>query len=141
MTDKNYHKKSDRKYGGSQESYDTRRRLEGLSRLYKPPKEKPKLYLDWSNLTGDESEGRVVLPEELGKEKRKKGKGLRDKLTSIIAIIGLGGGIFFLSNNITGKTIADLTTKTTSFLGAGLIIVGLIAGFFWLNIKKNKAQP
>lgn len=53
------------------------------------------------------------------------------------AILGVAGGIFFLSSNITGNAIADLTTKTTSFLGAGLLIVGLVAGFFWLKNKKN----
>jgi len=45
-------------------------------------------------------------------------------------------GIFFLSSNFTGNTIMDLSTKTTSFLGAGLLIVGLVVGFFWL--KRNK---
>ena len=140
MADKYHHKKPDKKYDGSQASYEARRRQEGLSRPYKPPKENPELYSNWSNLAGDEPEGRVVLPEELEKQKRKKGKDLGDKLTSIIAIAGLGAGIFFLSNNITGNAIANLTTKTTSFLGAGLLIVGLVAGFFWINGKK-KTNP
>ncbi|GEM_PF-3254890 len=135
MADKNYHKKPDKKYDGSQESYEARRRGEGLSRPYEPQKEKPELYSHWDNLAGDEPEGRVVLPDE-EKAKREKGKDLGDKLTSIIAIAGLGGSIFFLSNNITGNAIANLTTKTTSFLGAGLLIVGLVAGFFWINKKK-----
>ena len=39
----------------------------------------------------------------------------------------------FLSNFF---AIADATTKTTSFLGAGLVIVGLVAGFFWLKNRK-----
>lgn len=55
---------------------------------------------------------------------------------SVATIIAVLGGIFFLSSNITGNAIADLTTKTTSFLGAGLIIVGLVAGFFWLKRDK-----
>ena len=55
---------------------------------------------------------------------------------AIITVAGLGAGIFFLSSNITGNAIADATTKTTSFLGAGLVLVGLVAGFFWLKNRK-----
>lgn len=51
----------------------------------------------------------------------------------VATIIAVLGGIFFLSSNITGNAIADLTTKTTSFLSAGLLIVGLVVGFFWLR--------
>jgi hypothetical protein len=54
----------------------------------------------------------------------------------LTAILGLLGGIFFFSSNITGNAIANLTTKTTSFLGAGLLVIGLVAGFFWLKAKK-----
>jgi len=43
----------------------------------------------------------------------------------------------FLSSNITGNAIAGMTIKTTSFLGAGLLIIGLVAGFFWLKSKKK----
>ncbi len=139
MADKKYHKKPDKKYSGSQENYEARRRQEGLSPM-SPPEGNYELHSNYSNLAGDEPEGRVVLPEELEKQKREKDKDLGDKLTSIIAIAGLGAGIFFFSNNITGNAIANLTTKTTSFLGAGLLIVGLVAGFFWMNRKKNKTN-
>lgn len=74
-------------------------------------------------------EGRVET------EDRGKG-GLERTLNSILAIAGFGAGIFFLSNNITGNAIADTATKTTSFLGAGLVLVGLVAGFFWLKNRK-----
>jgi hypothetical protein len=33
-----------------------------------------------------------------------------------------------------------MTTKTTSFLGASLLIVGLVAGFFWLKGRKPKRK-
>ena len=65
-----------------------------------------------------------------------KGK-LENSVASSLAIAGILGGIFFLSSNITGNAIADLTTKTTSFLGAGLLIVGLVAGFFWVKSRKK----
>lgn len=65
----------------------------------------------------------------------KKAGGL-EKISSTAAIIGILGGIFFLSNNLTGNVIADLSAKTTSLLGAGLLILGLVAGFFWVKYNK-----
>ena len=71
-------------------------------------------------------------PEFKGKPNPTKKGGLEGTL----AIAGLGIGIFFLSSNITGNVIADATTQTTSFLGGGLVLVGLVAGFFWLKNRK-----
>ena len=73
--------------------------------------------------------------EELHDELQKK-KSLEQKVSSVVAVGGILGSLFFLSSNFTGNAIADLTTKTTSFLGAGLLIVGLVAGWFWLKSKK-----
>lgn len=53
-------------------------------------------------------------------------------------ILSITFGLFFLSSNITGNAIADLSNKTTSFLGAGLLIVGLVAGFFLMKARKKK---
>jgi len=76
--------------------------------------------------------------EQLASQQRNKGKrDLTSRLTPAVATLGLLSGIFFLSNNITGNAIANMTTKTTSFLGAGLLIVGLVAGFFWLKSRKK----
>jgi hypothetical protein len=69
--------------------------------------------------------------------KRKGLSGIFDQATATASIVGIVGGIFFLSTNITGNAIADMTTKTTSFLGAGLLIVGLVAGFFWVKSRKS----
>jgi len=55
------------------------------------------------------------------------------KIYPLIATLGFLCGLFFLSTNITGNAIANLTNKTTSFLGTGLLIIGLIVGFFWLR--------
>jgi len=78
--------------------------------------------------------------DQLADEIRSKGeKDLTSKLTPVIATLGLLSGIFFLSNNITGNAIADFSTKTSSFLGAGLLVIGLVAGFFWIK-KKNKKE-
>lgn len=55
----------------------------------------------------------------------------------IITAAGIIGGLFFLSSNITGNAIANLSVRTNSILGAGLLIVGLVAGFFWLKSRKR----
>jgi hypothetical protein len=88
-------------------------------------------------------EERTAIAERISKlEKLKTTRDTRkasilEGLARTSAIIGLVGGIFFLSTNITGNAIADLSTKTTSFLGAGLLIVGLVAGFFWVKSRKK----
>ena len=104
---------------------------------------------NWYYGGGYETDSASFLPEELrglsGKTLEEKleqkvdneDTGLGKKLTPVIATLGLLSGIFFLSSNITGNAIADMTTKTTSFLGAGLLIVGLVAGFFWLKGRKR----
>lgn len=66
-----------------------------------------------------------------------KKKTLERRVSSMVAIAGFGAGIFFLQSNITGNAIADLTTKNTGFIGAGLLVIGIIAGFFWTKGRKK----
>ncbi len=66
---------------------------------------------------------------------RKKNKGLEEKVTPTTAIIGILGGLIFLSLNITGNVIGN-SGAIGNLVGVGLLIIGLLAGFFW--IKKNK---
>lgn len=78
------------------------------------------------------------LDEKIENEnKAMKKKTLERRASSMVAIAGFGAGIFFLQSNITGNAIADLTAKNTSFIGAGLLVVGLIAGFFWIKSRKK----
>jgi hypothetical protein len=91
---------------------------------------------DRPNYSETDIEGLAIGAIEWLKAMKKERRSLG---TFVIAsIVGILGGIFFLSSNITGNAIADMTTKTTSFLGAGLLIVGLVAGFFWLKGRKPK---
>lgn len=94
----------------------------------------------YDNLTGDEPKGRVVLPGELEKHKRKKGKDLGDKLMSIIAIVGLGAGIFFLSPIITGNVIGSLNQNNSNIIGAVLLAVGLIGVYMWRKNSHTKKR-
>ena len=75
-------------------------------------------------------EGEVIgriFPEASSLEKR---------LFLIIGISGIVLSIIFSTSNITGNTISGLSNKTTSFLGFGLFIVGLIGCYFWLKNRK-----
>jgi len=77
------------------------------------------------------------------KDKRRQ-RGSLEKATDsetgtsgIIALIGLIGGLFFLSSNITGNAIGNTTNSTSTILGAILIIIGLVGSFFWLKNRKR----
>jgi hypothetical protein len=63
-------------------------------------------------------------------------EGVARRNYGFIALAGILGSIFFLSSNINGNVIADLSVKTTSFLSVGCLLVGLIAGFIFLQSRK-----
>lgn len=52
------------------------------------------------------------------------------------AIIGLLGGLFFFSSNITGNAVG-LNQSSSNIFGAILLVIGLIGSFFWFR-NKNK---
>ncbi|MBT4531382.1 hypothetical protein HOC29_00005 [archaeon] len=64
-----------------------------------------------------------------------KNKSLEKRITGLIAIISLGFSSFFIGSNITGNVIG-LTQTTVNWIGAVLLGIGLIAGFFWLKKRK-----
>jgi hypothetical protein len=55
--------------------------------------------------------------------------------SAVLSIVGILGGIFFLSSNITGNAIANVSPSSGNILGAVLLVVGLVAGFFWVKKK------
>lgn len=59
-----------------------------------------------------------------------------NKSLAAAAIISLAISIFLLSPNLTGNVIIGSSAKATSFLGGGLLIIGLVAGFFWLRNRR-----
>jgi hypothetical protein len=122
-------------------------KAEGLFRDYVKPGEyshgKPFLQDGPKVYEARGGSGRVPVMEYINEiertyfDLRKSSKSrLEGNVTSVLSIVTLLAGIFFLSSNITGNAIADLSINTTSFLGAGLLIVGLVAGFFWLKNRK-----
>jgi hypothetical protein len=58
---------------------------------------------------------------------------LGKKTTATASIVGVLGGIFFLSTNITGNAIANVSQGSGNILGIVLLVVGLVAGFFWVK--------
>jgi len=73
-------------------------------------------------------------------ETRNKLRGIRKRLEPIpikgtFSLILIIAGMFFISPNLTGNAIANLTTKTSSIIGAGLFIVGMVGSYFWFKKK------
>jgi len=70
-----------------------------------------------------------------------QGKGdLEGSITSTTtAIIGLVGGAFFISSNVTGNVIG-LSNTTSSWIGGVLILIGLVALGFWIKNKRKKSK-
>lgn len=62
----------------------------------------------------------------------------RERYRAGVAAIGIIGGISLLSTSITGNVIGNATVVSSSILGAALLIVGLTAGFFWVQGRKGK---
>jgi hypothetical protein len=60
---------------------------------------------------------------------------LEGKVEVTTAIIGLFGSIFFLSFNLTGNVISDLSIKTSNLTGIVLFLVGLVAAFLYFRKK------
>ncbi|MDP1696018.1 MAG: hypothetical protein Q8L29_03830 [archaeon] len=57
------------------------------------------------------------------------------KSTLAAAIISISAGLLLISSTITGSTITNLDSTSSSIIGTILVAVGLIGGFYWL--KKN----
>ena len=62
--------------------------------------------------------------------------GLRKLFSKFTAVVGLIGGTFFLSSNVTGNVIG-LSVQTSSWIGGVLILIGLVSLGFWINSRKN----
>jgi hypothetical protein len=65
-------------------------------------------------------------------------KDLGSLLSEIIGVAGVLAGIFFLSPNLTGNAISNMTNSTSNILGSVLLVIGLIGGFFWMKSRKKK---
>jgi hypothetical protein len=68
----------------------------------------------------------------------KKGKQNKNlESAAVTSIIGIIGGIFFLSPNLTGNVIGNMTNSTSNIIGAVLLVIGLIGSFFWFRSRRR----
>jgi hypothetical protein len=58
-----------------------------------------------------------------------------DYWASILTIGGFTLALLFFSPTLTGNAIANLTTKTSSIIGAGLFVVGIVGSYFYFKKK------
>ncbi len=56
----------------------------------------------------------------------------------LISILGLVSGLFLLQTNLTGNAISNLSNTASSWIGGVLILIGVVAGFFWMKNRKKK---
>jgi len=111
---------------GLQKSYDAalKRAAETVGFRYK--------YIPAKGYEFDMEKGGLVKKVGL-RSKQKVSKIEQTVLAS--SFISLFLSFLFLSSNMTGNTIADLSIRSSNFVGALLFIIGIIAGFFWLKRK------
>ncbi len=69
--------------------------------------------------------------ERLKKVLRGKWHGL-ERIASIIVLIT---GLFFLSSNLTGNVIGNMTNSTSNWIGGVLFILGLVGALFYFKNK------
>ena len=55
------------------------------------------------------------------------------KISAIIAVVSIIVALFFLSTNMTGNAVANMTQGTSNILGVVFLVIGLIAGYSWMK--------
>ena len=63
-------------------------------------------------------------------------EGLEGKVSAFVGIMGLIGGIFFLSSNITGNVISNYNIPNYNIIGVILILIGILGVFVYFRKKK-----
>jgi len=57
------------------------------------------------------------------------------RLKAIASVIALLGGLFFLSSNVTGNVIGNMTNSTSNWIGGILFSLGLVGALFYFRKK------
>ena len=80
----------------------------------------------------------IWLVEDLFiKERSKRRKHSLEHLTSVFVIVGILGGLFLLSSNMTGNVIGNLNKTFSNLFGAILFAIGLFGIFSYLKNKRK----
>ena len=97
-----------------------------------PPDEEK--YLGGSALESNIRKGIGALSKsKKDKKRREENPGGLEKTTMIIALTSLVLAIIFLSPNLTGNVIGNMTDSTSNIIGAVFLVIGLVGGFFWFR--------
>lgn len=63
--------------------------------------------------------------------------GLLKRLLPFLSFCLIVSCVFFLSSNVTGNAITNLSSVTSSWIGGVLFFVGLVGCFFWIRAKNR----
>lgn len=66
----------------------------------------------------------------------KKSNRLENLVPGILAVGGLVAGLAFLSFNITGNVVSNLSQKNSNIVGVVLFVLGIMASFFYFKGRK-----
>jgi hypothetical protein len=64
-------------------------------------------------------------------------RGMKYRWTAVASVFALMSGAFFISSNVTGNAISNLSNATSSWIGGVLLAIGFIALGFWIGKKKR----
>lgn len=115
--------------------------LSSILKRAKDLKDKTTKYFrrDFNQTTLNQMGASNMLAEELIRQIEDKpgGRdgGLEKAASSVVGLMGIVGGLFFLSSNITGNVIANLNKSSSSTIGIVFLIMGLIGAFLFFKNK------
>lgn len=72
----------------------------------------------------------------MAKKRVSSGYDVKSRIFATIAVITGMAGIFLLSPNITGNAVSNLTAKTSSLFGVGLLLIGIINAYFYFRNRQ-----
>jgi hypothetical protein len=64
-------------------------------------------------------------------------KSLEQKVSSVVAIAGLVSSFFFLGSSVTGNAIGSISRSSGSWIGIGLLLVGIAGALVYFRSKKR----
>jgi hypothetical protein len=64
--------------------------------------------------------------------KRKSGL---ERAAAVTGVMGIVGGMLFLSANITGNVVSDASVNSANWMGGILFIIGLVGAFVYFKKK------
>lgn len=79
--------------------------------------------------------GHLKVENDQEQEAQKK-KSLEQRVSGATAILGIASSLFFLSSNVTGNAIGNLSKSSESWLGIILFVIGLIGAVGYFKSKK-----